>query len=181
MRKKCTNYQNLEATLVWRYMSASKKIQCGLNGLGKESVQLDFKDEEKLGRKEMYPRATIQIQRQISSPYHRLPIPVVADKRLLCFLQLVPFYIDIPQPSTWSCRETPWLDHAWAWHAATQRSVAQLSFWHQVRAMCINPTSQGCHRWTSEAPESLHSRIGINHLYLEADSPVLILCVVRAL
>lgn len=81
-------------------MSASKKIQCGLNGLGKESVQLDFKDEEKLGRKEMYPRATIQIQRQISSPYHRLPIPVVADKRLLCFLQLVPFYIDIPQPST---------------------------------------------------------------------------------
>lgn len=80
MRKKCTNYQNLEARLVWRYMSASKMIQCGLNGLGK-----DLRDEEKLGGKEMYPRTTVQVQRQISSPYHQLPIPAVADKRLLCF------------------------------------------------------------------------------------------------
>lgn len=180
MRKKCTNYQNLEDRLVWR-LSASKMIQCGLNRLGKESVQLDLEDE-KLGRKEMYPRATIQVQRQISSPYHWLPIPAIADKRLLCcpsVNSILPRYSKAQ--GAWSCRETPWLDHPWAWHAATQRSVSQLSFWHQVRAMCINPTSQGCHRRTSEAPESLHSRIGINHLYLEADSPVLILCVVGAL
>lgn len=80
MRKKCINYQNLEARLVWRYISASKMIQCELNGLGK-----DLRDDEKLGGKEMYPRTTVQVQRQISSPYHRLPIPAVADKRLLCF------------------------------------------------------------------------------------------------
>lgn len=46
----------------------------------------------------MYPRATVHVQRQISSPYLPLPIPAVTDKRLLCFLQLIPFYRDFTQP-----------------------------------------------------------------------------------